>query len=251
MYRKSILAVLVVCAFALTAVVASAEIIYSENFEGMAVAPLGSQGGWTTDNGTIPVGIGGALTNMQTLRPQNNTLGKAWHPLGSQANIDTTKITTLVFDAEHGPSSTYYSRFHIAAGGYDTGFGWKAEVDGWRYVRNLGNLAFISGGTDGGVSFKIVIDCEAGDATHGEVSGYYDFGSGWIQAAAPRTETLTYLATLDRLCLLTDSRTNQGGSGIGIDNIVLSDNTIPEPGTLVLLATGLIGLLCYAWRKLK
>ena len=26
---------------------------------------------------------------------------------------------------------------------------------------------------------------------------------------------------------------------------------IPEPGTLVLLATGLIGLLCYAWRKRK
>ncbi|MBU4272353.1 MAG: PEP-CTERM sorting domain-containing protein [Planctomycetes bacterium] len=27
--------------------------------------------------------------------------------------------------------------------------------------------------------------------------------------------------------------------------------TIPEPSTLVLLATGLIGLLCYAWRKRK
>ena len=26
---------------------------------------------------------------------------------------------------------------------------------------------------------------------------------------------------------------------------------IPEPGTLALLATGLIGLLCYAWRKRK
>ena len=26
---------------------------------------------------------------------------------------------------------------------------------------------------------------------------------------------------------------------------------IPEPGTLTLLVTGLIGLLCYAWRKRK
>ncbi|MCD4728661.1 MAG: PEP-CTERM sorting domain-containing protein [Pirellulales bacterium] len=34
-----------------------------------------------------------------------------------------------------------------------------------------------------------------------------------------------------------------------IDNYVLAK--IPEPGTLVLLATGLIGLLCYAWRKRK
>ena len=32
-----------------------------------------------------------------------------------------------------------------------------------------------------------------------------------------------------------------------IDNYVL----VPEPGTLALLATGLIGLLCYAWRKRK
>jgi hypothetical protein len=26
-------------------------------------------------------------------------------------------------------------------------------------------------------------------------------------------------------------------------------NAIPEPGTIVLLSTGLIGLLVYAWRK--
>ena len=30
-----------------------------------------------------------------------------------------------------------------------------------------------------------------------------------------------------------------------------TDIVVPEPSTLVLLTTGLIGLLCYAWRKRK
>ena len=41
--------------------------------------------------------------------------------------------------------------------------------------------------------------------------------------------------------------------GHSLDNLVLSDSfipsPIPEPGTLVLMATGLFGLLAYAWRK--
>ncbi|MBU4270904.1 MAG: PEP-CTERM sorting domain-containing protein [Planctomycetes bacterium] len=41
---------------------------------------------------------------------------------------------------------------------------------------------------------------------------------------------------------------NWSGTGIPLDTVVLSSN-IPEPSTLALLATGLLGLLCYAWRK--
>ncbi len=39
---------------------------------------------------------------------------------------------------------------------------------------------------------------------------------------------------------------------IGIFNgfqLISGGTTIPEPGTLALLAAGLAGLLCYAWRK--
>jgi hypothetical protein len=36
---------------------------------------------------------------------------------------------------------------------------------------------------------------------------------------------------------------------IFVDNVALTVASVPEPGTLVLVSTGLIGLLCYAWRR--
>ena len=44
-----------------------------------------------------------------------------------------------------------------------------------------------------------------------------------------------------------------GGSmvGGGFDNLTYGTLPTPKPGALVLLATGLIGLLAYAWRKRK
>ena len=34
-----------------------------------------------------------------------------------------------------------------------------------------------------------------------------------------------------------------------VDNVTLSSSPVPEPGTITLLSAGLIGLVCYAWRK--
>jgi len=36
---------------------------------------------------------------------------------------------------------------------------------------------------------------------------------------------------------------------LSLDNVRVDRNYIPEPGALVLLGCGLVGLLCYAWRK--
>jgi hypothetical protein len=40
-----------------------------------------------------------------------------------------------------------------------------------------------------------------------------------------------------------------GGAGLSIDGMGLSVSIVPEPGTLALLVTGLLGLLCHAWRR--
>ena len=50
-------------------------------------------------------------------------------------------------------------------------------------------------------------------------------------------------------CWIVDGAVN--GPVHGVANFSASFQTVPEPGMLVLLATGLLGLLCYAWRKRK
>jgi hypothetical protein len=43
------------------------------------------------------------------------------------------------------------------------------------------------------------------------------------------------------------------GGGVAVDSVSVTVTTadVPEPSTLVLLASGLVGLLAYAWRKRK
>jgi hypothetical protein len=47
------------------------------------------------------------------------------------------------------------------------------------------------------------------------------------------------------------TNTGSGLKTVHFDNVRLDYTAVPEPGTLALLASGLIGLLCYAWKKRK
>ncbi len=64
----------------------------------------------------------------------------------------------------------------------------------------------------------------------------------WTQYTFAFTPDTTTTATLS-------FRGVQSNDGVFMDDV--SVTAIPEPGTLALLATGLLGLLCYAWRKRK
>ena len=60
---------------------------------------------------------------------------------------------------------------------------------------------------------------------------------------------LSYATTVAQTLTLTIDG-GAGGNG-GFRMVALTGSPVPEPGTLVLAATGLIGLLAYAWRKRK
>jgi hypothetical protein len=55
--------------------------------------------------------------------------------------------------------------------------------------------------------------------------------------------------SLDRIALNLDRPTGSAWSGMMYDEV--GGPPVPEPSTLTLLACGLAGLLCYAWRKRK
>ncbi|MCG2684459.1 MAG: PEP-CTERM sorting domain-containing protein [Planctomycetales bacterium] len=66
--------------------------------------------------------------------------------------------------------------------------------------------------------------------------------------------TLTYVATTADLNVPLWLQLWSGPNGptqVLADNVTVSYTPIPEPSTLALLAAGLVGLLCYAWRKRK
>ncbi|MCD4726463.1 MAG: PEP-CTERM sorting domain-containing protein [Pirellulales bacterium] len=59
---------------------------------------------------------------------------------------------------------------------------------------------------------------------------------------------VTFAKNLSEMCDSLYLYADSGSAGVVVmDEFRISQ--IPEPGTLALLATGLIGLLCYAWRK--
>jgi hypothetical protein len=83
------------------------------------------------------------------------------------------------------------------------------------------------------------------------------FAGSTIPAGSLTDKTLTWTVAPGDLHLGQQLRIGITGSNglagteVQYDNVRLDFVASPEPGTLAILASGLIGLLCYAWRKRK
>jgi hypothetical protein len=85
------------------------------------------------------------------------------------------------------------------------------------------------------------------------------YGSGWSVLLGTQSGTNAFQGTIGDMlfysaALSSTDRNNVGyylAQKYGISNSTYVGTYVPEPSSLVLLAAGLLGLLCYAWRKRK
>jgi hypothetical protein len=214
------------------AVAPATSIIYAEDFESFSAGPLFGQGGWKAgiQPGTINVGAGGHLSNMQILAVRTgNGIPDAVHSLGPLAHLDSSQVTTLQWDAEYGGNNSAFGFSSVPTNPKeDLVAHWCSTRTGWNFVLFDGvevdnGRASVAGGTSGVVHLKLVIDGPART-----LAGYYDFGHGWTQGGRC-VISLAQIEAMERLYLIEDYRDYSGTNGVGVDNITLSTSVVPKP----------------------
>ena len=187
------------------------------NAMGIIFNPTNVEFAGTTD-------VGGVPTNANGVLPNGGQVG--FLAYGSEGDIDMRLNQTTGHTIVSGETFT----LNFSAG------------------RRADEMAHTWCGVWSGVTAKLV------DGT-GAVIGSQDFTTAPALGAFSQF-TMTATATGSNSGLLkveffSDVNTTSYNAHEFLDSVSVSTNTAPEPSTVVLLATGLIGLLCYAWKKRK
>ena len=145
-----------------------------------------------------------------------------------------------------GTAQTFYVR-QAGAGTTQTYSGaissfTNAPNDGdWLRIQFVMNFTANSGAGSGALSWE---DLTRGDTSFTAVGGMTALSLGLT------TTGVAPPSAWNMICTRVDTDASDV-TKTAFDNLNPNVNAVPEPGTLALLASGLIGLLCYAWRKRK
>lgn len=281
---KNILAVLVVCSFALTAVVAQADtILFRDNCDPFAGHYPNINEGINTDGSRVVDGTVGSGFSDTTNPAYNYYYSQTW-----QVQVQPTAGLTggsiqLTGSARPRVSPLHNFNGTDSAGGLTISFDLKqpspsSEPAAWSAILFGMDATLKTNGQGVGVSFQINTDGNVG-AYDGTVSQGWESGAGLGGTYHHYAVKLTGVGDdnpfdgvgqtkvelfvdygITPVYTITSAAPNgyannyitfqSANSGTAYwDNLTVTQ--IPEPGTLALLAAGLVGLLCYAWRKRK
>ena len=225
-----------------------AAFLFSEDYETYNLGVLPPQGGWTQ--------LSGGYENVANGTGVNTTKTSGWLDIVVAPSLKQSSLAKTFTAAD--PDTVFSSQFLTGS-----------AIDGDHYLANyFGTTAPEEIGLQIDNNNFIFRDAAAGNAVVGNLapSNWYEMkwvvdwsvaggegdashrnlttGGPWVDVPSLQNHNMQLTNfSFDYV------RTYMGKRGVGLarDNIYIYD--IPEPGSLALLATGLIGLLCYARRK--
>jgi hypothetical protein len=217
------------------------------NFENYTLGDLAGQDGWT----------GGVSSVVATASGDPAQAGSQWISAygspqrtftGSSDIGNVTNVSFLLKPNATGSYTDYYISVGSARLAY---FGVDHNVGGWGrwYVYPAaGGSAFIRSSTEYNSIWQVNVALDFTAQNYDITVTDIATSASWSKLDQAFTGAVT-LAAAQASGITFKIEALGGATHSNIDNITVG--TIPEPSVIVLLASGLIGLLCYAWRKRK
>ena len=233
---------------------------WSYDFNDLTVGTIVGQDGWATFPGTwwdfdvaSVAGANGSMSNAARTAASTSTFStgnyRAWGTPMIFTGADTTVTQAFQFCRDETDDDDLQI---VSAGAAFSGLvEWRMlfGTDAGKFHIRHGE-GYVYHGSDVASEHWYDVKLDMDFSTETVTLSYRDLTEGDTSWTADSLLTdmpmLTTVKTLTGLSI-------RGRTGGCLDNYRIFSGTdpIPEPGTLALLATGLIGLLCYAWRKRK